>query len=126
MSYGKNRTTQRAIPYTENVIDAHELFIAAVRSVPVKHICVPGILSESTVEAWRVGQKPRFDKAMFAAQRVTKIKSAVLEILGVEMPDQNRVIAKLLCCLADIVSEGDEISAARAKLALAEFAGSEP
>lgn len=124
MYYGKNRITRRAETHNTVVIEAHDRFVAAVQSVPVKHVSVPGILSEDTVQAWRAGQKPRFDKAMFAGQRVEKIQDAILDILLANNPERRaayRHVPQLLASLAEIASCADETARAIAARALRQF-----
>lgn len=128
MSYGKSRTTRRANSYASTVDHARERFVAAVRSVPVKHVSEPGLLSEDTVQAWRGGQDPSFPKAMFAGQRVPAIQEAILDILLANSPERRaafRHLPQLIASLAEIAALPDEIARTIALRALKQFGSSE-
>lgn len=110
-----------------NTDDPAQLWAHTLRQIPLKQITHLGEVSPETVVSWRKGRtSPTYVKAMLLGRRVGLIRSAILETLGVEMPEKNRVIARLLCCLADIAAGQDQVSAARARLALSEFAEAEP
>lgn len=115
---------ERLRPVTD---DPAQLWAHTLRQIPLKQITNYGEVSPETVVSWRKGRTgPSYVKAMLLGRRVVQIRSAILETLGVQMPEQNKVIARLLCCLADIAAGTDQVSAARARLALSEFAEAEP
>lgn len=115
---------ERLRPVTD---DPAQLWAHTLRQIPLKQITNYGEVSPETVVSWRKGRtSPTYVKAMLLGRRVVQIRSAILETLGVTMPAREKVIGLLLCSLADIVAEGDEISAARARLALKDFADMQP
>ncbi len=78
--------------------------------------------TETSVKNWRARRHdPSLTKALRLAMGVESIKMAIFEILGVERPETNRLIAVLLSHLAAIAIGPDELSAAKARKALEEF-----
>jgi hypothetical protein len=105
----------------EHAIEAN--WAKAVRSLPIKEVACEGEVCSDTVQAWRQETRaPSLAKAVRVARRVHRLRAAILESLGVEMPEKNRVIAPLLSHLAAIAAGADELSAKRARRALTEFA----
>ncbi len=120
--YEGNAVPKSCLPPSKKLTrEPIDKFTDAVCRLPVKTVANITDVSDGTVKTWRAGAAPNLEKAARLARRVPAIKAAIIEILGIEQPETNRLIACCLSHLADIASGPDELSALKARKALEEF-----
>lgn len=99
---------------------------SAIAQFPVKRISYLANATDESVKGWRAERHvPGFTKAMRLGRRVPAIRNAIYEILDGGEPrntSHERLVTLLLGHLTEIAVRGDEVSAARARRALQEFA----
>lgn len=114
---------RRDTKFAAEAAEIETAFAAAVIRLPVKNAAALSASTIPTVKAWRIlKHSPRLVPVMFLARRVDSIRNAVMEIIGGNSIHKNRLLNVLFTRLSEIAVGPDEISAAKARAALKEFA----
>lgn len=107
-------------------LDLVEIITSAIPPFSDKHIARMADATTSAVKNWRSGRNaPGLVKSLRLGRRVPQVAAAIIEVLraGTAMgPNPERLITILFSEMLKIAKDGDELSAARARRALEQFA----